>query len=141
MDTTRTNDGRFALGNSGGIGNHDQKRLTALRAAVAREIKPKQLQKLIGALYGYAMAGDTGAAKLLLAYLLGRPKDPAGNTAPALQHRLATGEGIAELASAYCAGAISNEQARTLLDLGNAARAARELDDIEPRIRTLENAR
>lgn len=140
MDTTRTNDGRFALGNSGGIGNHDQKRLTALRAAVAREIKPAQLRKLIAALYGYAMGGDTGAAKLLLAYLLGKPKDP-GSTAPALQSRLASGEGIAELAAAYCAGAISDAQTRTLLDLGVAARAARELDDIEPRIRTLENAR
>lgn len=139
MDTTRTNDGRFALGNSGGIGNHDQKRLTALRAAMARAIKPKQLQTLVAALYGYALAGDTGAAKLILAYLLGKPKDP-GSTAPALQYRLASGEGIVEIAGAYCAGAISNEQTRTLLDLGVAARAARELDDIEPRIRTLEKA-
>jgi hypothetical protein len=49
----------------------------ALRSALLEAITPERMRSLAGRLYDRAMGGDTAAAKLLLAYTLGRPAQGA----------------------------------------------------------------
>jgi hypothetical protein len=68
--------GRFAPGNAGGPGNPFGKKTAALRKAFLDALSPERIRDLADRLYGQAVAGDLAAAKLVLAYAVGRP-DPA----------------------------------------------------------------
>src|SRR5262245_55795769 len=68
--------GRFARGNRGGPGHPHARRVAALRSALLEALTPERLRALAERLYDRALGGDTAAAKLLLAYALGRPAPP-----------------------------------------------------------------
>src|SRR4051812_36975833 len=65
--------GRFAKYNPGGPGNPFARRAAALRQAFQRSVSPRGMRALGRALHQRALAGDHAAAKLLLAYGVGRP--------------------------------------------------------------------
>lgn len=69
----RTPDGRFATGWRGGPGNPQAKKTAALRRAMYAAVSARDIRAIVKKLLEEAQAGDTAAAKLLLAYTLGEP--------------------------------------------------------------------
>jgi hypothetical protein len=69
----RDSGGRFVRGNKGGPGNPFGRKVAALRTALLSAVSPEDMLRLGKNLVEQALAGDTAAAKLLLAYTLGRP--------------------------------------------------------------------
>ncbi|HEY8503853.1 MAG TPA: hypothetical protein VIL46_04685, partial [Gemmataceae bacterium] len=65
--------GRFVVGNPGGPGNPFARRVAELRRELLDFLDPQRLRDLVAKLYGMAMDGDLAAAKLVLAYALGKP--------------------------------------------------------------------
>ncbi len=72
-ETGRDARGRFLPGNPGGPGNPFGRQVAALRQAFLDRVDQAKVQALVDKLYEQALAGDTAAAKLVLAYTLGRP--------------------------------------------------------------------
>jgi hypothetical protein len=66
--------GRFSPGWKGGPGNPHAKKTAALRRALYGAVSAKDLRAVVKRLLDEAQAGDTAAAKLLLAYTLGEPQ-------------------------------------------------------------------
>lgn len=66
--------GRFAPGWRGGPGNPYAKKTAALRRAMYAAVSGKDLRIVVKKLLEQAQAGDTAAAKLILAYTLGEPQ-------------------------------------------------------------------
>jgi hypothetical protein len=60
-------------GNKGGPGNPFGRRVAALRTALLSAVSPEDMFRLGNKLLALALEGDTAAAKLLLAYTLGKP--------------------------------------------------------------------
>jgi hypothetical protein len=71
--TGRDPRGRFAKGNPGGPGNPFARRVAALRSALLDSISADDLAAIVRALITKARAGDVAAAKLVFAYVLGKP--------------------------------------------------------------------
>jgi hypothetical protein len=69
--------GRFVRGNPGGPGNPFGRKVAALRAALIDCITPQDLQRVMGVLLLEAVNGSIPAARLLLAYTVGKPAAPA----------------------------------------------------------------
>jgi hypothetical protein len=69
----RDNMGRFCKGNPGGPGNPHARYAAELRKAFAEEVKAEDLRKVARAMLQGAQEGDTAAARLVLAYTLGKP--------------------------------------------------------------------
>jgi hypothetical protein len=67
--------GRFARGNSGGPGNPFGRRFAQLRECLLRSATEENIERLANVLMERAFAGDMTAAKLLLLYWIGKPKD------------------------------------------------------------------
>jgi hypothetical protein len=65
--------GRFTLNNPGGPGNPFARRVAALRTALLDHIRPEDIAAIIKAIIERACQGDVAAAKLVLAYSLGKP--------------------------------------------------------------------
>ena len=65
--------GRFGVGNKFSLGNPHAKRVGQLRTALYAAIASEDLGALMRALVVNAIAGDTAAAKLVLAYSVGSP--------------------------------------------------------------------
>jgi hypothetical protein len=65
--------GRFAKGNPGGTGNPFARQVAALRQAALAAITPDQVRAILAKMAELALAGDVQAAKLVLAYAIGRP--------------------------------------------------------------------
>lgn len=69
--------GRFAPGNPGGPGNPYARRVARLRQRFLEVLESEDaIERLVKTLVAKASAGDVAAAKLVLAYTLGPPKDP-----------------------------------------------------------------
>jgi len=66
-------DGRFAKGNPGGPGNPFARQVAALRKVIINRLTEQDLLAITEALLAKAKEGSVGAAKLLLAYALGKP--------------------------------------------------------------------
>src|SRR5439155_5688778 len=66
-------DGRFAKGNPGGPGNPFARQVAALRKVILNRLTEEDLLAITEALLAKAKEGSVGAAKLLLAYALGKP--------------------------------------------------------------------
>jgi len=84
--------GRFLPGNKCGRGNPHYRRLAANRTAFLEAVGPEQIKALAADLFKRAMAGDADAARLVLAYAVGRPQpaaDPDGADADEWRFRLA----------------------------------------------------
>jgi hypothetical protein len=67
--------GRFGPGNTCARGNPVARRMASLRAALVRDLDEGRMAALGQKLYDLALAGDLAAAKLLLAYAVGRPRE------------------------------------------------------------------
>src|SRR5438552_12265233 len=65
--------GRFGPGNAGGPGNPFARRTAEYRQAFADAITAEEIGALARQLYLQALAGDLAAAKLVLAYTIGKP--------------------------------------------------------------------
>jgi hypothetical protein len=69
----RGTDGRFAKGNAGGTGNPFARQVAALRQAALAAITPDTIRAIFAKMADLALAGDVPAAKLVLAYAVGKP--------------------------------------------------------------------
>src|SRR5207302_6058085 len=65
--------GRWAKGNPGGPGNPFARQVAALRKVIINRLTEEDLLAITEALLAKAKEGSVGAAKLLLAYALGKP--------------------------------------------------------------------
>src|SRR5882672_4303459 len=65
--------GRFAKGNPGGPGNPFARQVAALRKVIINRLTEEDLLAITEALLAKAKQGSVGAAKLLLAYGIGKP--------------------------------------------------------------------
>ena len=65
--------GRFARGNPGGPGNPYARQVAALRKVILKSVTEEDLLAIVEALKAKAREGSVGAAKLLLAYAIGKP--------------------------------------------------------------------
>src|SRR5437899_6431013 len=65
--------GRFARGNPGGPGNPYARQVAQLRKVILNRLTEEDLLAVTEALLAKAKEGRVGAAKLLLAYALGKP--------------------------------------------------------------------
>jgi hypothetical protein len=73
----RDRHGRFAKGNSGGLGNPFGRQVAAFRAALVAAVTAEDIQRVMAALLEQAVKGNVGAARLFLAYTVGKPASPA----------------------------------------------------------------
>jgi hypothetical protein len=71
----RDTNGRFAKGNPGGPGNPFARRTAASRKAFCEAVSHEDLVDIARALKDRARAGDVAAARLVLAYVVGKPTD------------------------------------------------------------------
>src|SRR5439155_11128422 len=81
--------GRFARGNPGGPGNPYARRVAKLRQVILNRLTEEDLLAISEALLAKAKEGSVGAAKLLLAYAIGKPAsspDPDGLDGQELAH-------------------------------------------------------
>src|SRR5437879_3639900 len=67
--------GRFARGNKGGPGNPFARQVAASRAALLASVTAEDLAAIVRALIDKAKGGDVAAAKLVFAYVLGKPAE------------------------------------------------------------------
>jgi hypothetical protein len=74
-DNGRDRRGRFAKGNRGGPGNPFARRIAAFRRALCEVVSEDDMHNLGRRLLDQVKAGNLVAAKLLLAYTIGRPTD------------------------------------------------------------------
>jgi hypothetical protein len=65
--------GRFTAGNSAGKGNPHNRQVGRLKSALLSAVSEEDMRRLGAQLLAQALAGDAAAAKLLLAYTLGKP--------------------------------------------------------------------
>src|SRR2546423_132023 len=65
--------GRFAHGNPGGPGNPFARQVAALRKVIINRLTEEDLLAITEALLAKAKQGSVSAAKLLLAYAIGKP--------------------------------------------------------------------
>jgi hypothetical protein len=71
----RTAKGTFAPGNTVARGNPNARRMAALRSALLECLTGERMKALGERLYAAAVGGDWTAAKLLLAYAVGKPRE------------------------------------------------------------------
>jgi hypothetical protein len=69
----RDANGRFTKGNPGGPGNPFTRRVAEFRAAIVAAATPEKVAAVVAKLEEKALQGDVAAAKLYLAYAVGRP--------------------------------------------------------------------
>jgi hypothetical protein len=119
--------------------------MAALRNAISKCCRPSQLVELFQSMRMQALNGDVAAARVLLSYVVGRPREAQAVTASStIALPLANGselcQGIDGIAQAYQAGELDNDQARFLLSLVEAKRQTLAHVEIENRIAALEAA-
>jgi hypothetical protein len=73
----RDGKGRFVRNNDGGPGNPFGRRIAELRRVLLRSATEENVERLANMLMEKAFAGDLAAAKLLLLYWIGKPKEAA----------------------------------------------------------------
>jgi hypothetical protein len=73
-DTARQQNGQFGKGNSGGPGNPFARQVAGLRKALISSITAEDIRAIAAKLVELARAGDLAAAKLILAYTIGKPQ-------------------------------------------------------------------
>ncbi len=70
----RNRRGRFTKGNKGGPGNPSMRRVAMLRKAAQAAVSEEMVRDIMAALAVRALTGDLSAAKLVLAYAIGKPE-------------------------------------------------------------------
>jgi hypothetical protein len=87
----RTKRGRFAAGNHCARGNPNHRRAAMLRAALGEGVGADEMKALGKKLYDQALSGDTVAARLLLEYVVGKPRlAPDPDSLDALEWKVLT---------------------------------------------------
>jgi hypothetical protein len=71
----RDEHGRFVVGNKGGPGNPFARQTARLRKAMLAVVTDEDMQAIAAKLIELARGGDVAAAKVLLAYVIGRPAE------------------------------------------------------------------
>ena len=71
--SARDDQGRFKVGNGGGPGNPFARQVAALRQARLKAVSPEDIAAIVQALLEQAKKGNVQAAKLVLAYTVGKP--------------------------------------------------------------------
>ncbi|MBY0524008.1 MAG: hypothetical protein K2R98_11450 [Gemmataceae bacterium] len=74
-DPGRDARGRFTRGNPGGTGNPFARQVAALRSALVRSVNEQDISDIAASLLRAAKDGNVAAAKLLLAYSIGKPAE------------------------------------------------------------------
>jgi hypothetical protein len=118
----RDSNGRFAAGNSGGPGNPFARQVAGLRQALINSITPDDFHAIAQKLLRLALAGNVQAAKLLLAYTVGKPQpapEPDGLDADEWQRFKETEPMIRELP-----GVVKSPEAELPLNMVRVARPA-----------------
>lgn len=69
----RDEQGRFAKGNLGGPGNPFARQMAALRQALLDAVTPEDIREIAQSLVAKAREGNLPAARLVLAYAIGKP--------------------------------------------------------------------
>src|SRR5260370_1376356 len=72
-DSGRDARGRFTANNKGGPGNPFARRIASLRQALLEAVAPPDLRAIIGKVGEAAKQGGVAAARLVLAYTVGKP--------------------------------------------------------------------
>jgi hypothetical protein len=72
-NTGRDANGRFVAGNRGGPGNPFARRIAEFRKAIVEAATPQKVAAVVAKLEEKALEGDVAAAKLYLAYAIGKP--------------------------------------------------------------------
>jgi hypothetical protein len=67
--------GRFIAGNQCGRGNPVHRRLAANRSLLLATVSTDELRDLFRDLYRRALAGDNDACRIILGYMVGKPKE------------------------------------------------------------------
>ena len=75
--TPRDDQGRFKVGNAGGPGTPFARQVAALRKALLATVQPEDIAAIVQALLEQAKKGNVQAAKLVLAYTVGKPEKAA----------------------------------------------------------------
>ena len=75
--TPRDGQGRFTIGNPGGPGNPFARKVAALRRAMLEAVGAEDIAAIMQTLMIRAKGGDVQAAKLVLAYTVGKPDKAA----------------------------------------------------------------
>jgi hypothetical protein len=85
------NSGSFAKGNKKGAGNSEVRRMAKYRQSIRSAISQDDVQYLALRMLEQAMQGDVAAARLILEYTCGKPKQPVeltGKDGGPIQHSL-----------------------------------------------------
>src|SRR5947199_9441082 len=72
-DSGRDGRGRFRKGNKGGPGNPFNRQVARMRQVLLESVSEDDLRAIVAEVVDQAKDGDLGAAKLVLAYVVGRP--------------------------------------------------------------------
>jgi hypothetical protein len=86
--TTHDEHGYFAAGNRGGPGNPCCRQVAALRAGLLAAVTQQDIQDVIAALLVQAQKGNVAAARLFLAYTIGKPADSGRAAVNAAQEQM-----------------------------------------------------
>lgn len=132
----RDRSGRFRRGNRGGPGNPRARLVHEHMRAVAEAVTAEELRDLVRHLHALAMAGNVGAAGLLLDRVLGRARGPQ----PSVQadSPVEAAEQVLRLA---LSGALDPAQAAELLRVVEAVVDLQVLAQLEQRVAQLELGR
>jgi hypothetical protein len=76
-DSSRDAGGRFTKGNPGGPGNPFARQVAALRREALAAVTPEDVRAIMAKLVELARTGDVPAARLVLAYTVGKPAPTA----------------------------------------------------------------
>lgn len=67
--------GRFTKGNPGGPGNPNSKQTSVYRKAIREAVSEEDVKSIMNAMVAAATKGDVNAAKFVMSYAVGSPKD------------------------------------------------------------------
>src|SRR5262249_49992456 len=115
--------GRFVAGNTAGKGNPVHRKLARNRSLLLTTVDEGELRELFRDLYRRARDGDNDAARIVISYLVGKPREVVSeddNDADELG-RLLESPGLGRLAAALLEG-VSAGQALQLFRLALAAK-------------------
>lgn len=133
--------GRFAAGNKYGKGNPRMVQLARLRDQLRSAATTRRVRAILDGLLADAETGDQQARRLVLEYVIGRPREQAPEVAIALPD-LSTAAGIAEahraIVAAAAAGEVRPDDAERIAGLVQRAADASVLADLEARLAALE---
>lgn len=133
--------GRFAKGNKASQGHPELRRIHAARVAFRDAVTPVEIQLMAMKLAQLAQAGDTTAARIVLEYVVGKPRvaePPVAIDLGSLADAQSYARAFATLATAAAAGEVEPSAAVALAALLRQGADATVARDLEERLRAIE---